>query len=72
MNCPRCNNSDTEKLVDAPKDNIWSITKCNHCLYTWRNTESEELTDNSAYPDIFKLNDDIIENMKVSPPLAKR
>jgi hypothetical protein len=37
--CPRCGDSNTEKVADSPVKGAWEVFGCNHCNYLWRSTE---------------------------------
>ena len=39
MICPRCADEHIEVMATSPVKDVWTVYQCQHCLYTWRNTE---------------------------------
>ncbi len=39
MICPRCADEQIEVMVKSPVKDVWTVYQCQHCLYTWRDTE---------------------------------
>ena len=39
MICPRCADEQIEVMATSPVKGVWIVYQCQHCLYTWRNTE---------------------------------
>jgi vanillate/4-hydroxybenzoate decarboxylase subunit D len=71
MICPRCDSDSAGLLVKAPVDNAWEVYICGTCGFSWRSTESEDVTDPNRYDKRFKINRDAIPNLTVIPPVPK-
>ncbi len=71
MICPRCDSDTAELLVKAPVDNAWEVYICNTCNFTWRSTESEDITNPAKYDRRFKIHPDTIPDIPVLPPVPK-
>jgi len=71
MICPRCGSSTTDLLVKASVDDAWVVYRCRTCDFTWRNTESEDVTDFSKYDARFKIDPSKIQELPVMPPIPK-
>lgn len=71
MICPRCDSDAAELLVKAPVDDAWEVYLCGACNFTWRSTESEEITNPAAYDRRFKIDPVSIPNLSVIPPVPK-
>jgi vanillate/4-hydroxybenzoate decarboxylase subunit D len=71
MICPRCDSDAADLLVKAPVDNAWEIYICGACNFTWRSTESEDITNPAMYDKRFKLDPASIPNLSVLPPIPK-
>ena len=71
MLCPRCGSSTTNLLVKSPVDDAWVVYKCQTCDFTWRSTESEDVTDYNKYDTRFKINPVKIEELPIMPPIPK-
>jgi vanillate/4-hydroxybenzoate decarboxylase subunit D len=71
MICPRCDSNAGELLVKAPVDNAWEVYVCGICNFTWRSTESEDITDPAKYDKRFKLSPNAIPELPVLPPVPK-
>ncbi len=69
MICPRCDSEKVHVLTESPVGNVWTVYICDQCFYSWRNTESEELTDPAKYSTKWKLNAEKIANLQVIPPV---
>ena len=39
MICPRCADEHIEVMATSPVKDVWTVYQCQHCLYTWRDTE---------------------------------
>ncbi|SQC87022.1 hydroxyaromatic non-oxidative decarboxylase protein D [Klebsiella pneumoniae] len=39
MICPRCADEKIEVMATSPVKGVWTVYQCQHCLYTWRDTE---------------------------------
>jgi vanillate/4-hydroxybenzoate decarboxylase subunit D len=71
MICPRCDSDTTDLLVKAPTNDAWEVYVCATCNFSWRSTESEDITNPKKYDKRFKINPDSIPNMIVIPPVPK-
>ncbi len=71
MICPRCDSDAAELLVKAPVENAWEVYLCDACNFTWRSTESEEITDPARYDRRFKIDPLSIPDLPVIPPIPK-
>ncbi len=71
MICPRCGSDEAGLLVKAPVGGEWEVYKCNICDFTWRSTESEDVTDSKHYDARFKIDPAKIEEIPVMPPIPK-
>ncbi len=40
MICPRCADEKIEVMATSPVKGVWTVYQCQHCLYTWRDTEA--------------------------------
>jgi hypothetical protein len=38
MICPRCADEHIEVMATSPVKGVWTVYQCQHCLYTWRDT----------------------------------
>lgn len=38
--CPRCGETEMEKVADSPVPGVWEVFGCNKCNYLWRSTET--------------------------------
>ncbi|HHC3377469.1 TPA: non-oxidative hydroxyarylic acid decarboxylases subunit D [Klebsiella pneumoniae] len=41
MICPRCADEKIEVMATSPVKGVWTVYQCQHCLYTWRDTEPQ-------------------------------
>jgi len=71
MICPRCDSDAANLLVKAPVDNAWEVNLCGACSFTWRSTESEDITNPARYERRFKIDPLSIPNLPVIPPVPK-
>jgi vanillate/4-hydroxybenzoate decarboxylase subunit D len=71
MICPRCDSDNAALLVKAPVDDAWEIYICGTCNFSWRSTESEDITDPAKYDPRFKIDPKEIPNLSVLPPIPK-
>jgi vanillate/4-hydroxybenzoate decarboxylase subunit D len=70
--CPRCDSDAADLLVKAPVDNAWEVYICAICNFSWRSTESEDVTNPAKYDKRFKIKPDAIPNLMEIPPVPKR
>ena len=71
MICPRCDSDAAGLLVKAPVDDAWEVYLCGICSFTWRSTESEEITNPARYDRRFKIDPLSIPDLPVIPPVPK-
>ena len=71
MICPRCDSDTADLLMKAPIDDAWEVYICSICNFTWRSTESEDITNPAKYDKRFKINPEAIPNLTVIPPVPK-
>lgn len=69
MICPRCDSKNVEVMVESPVGNVWTVYICNTCHFSWRNTESEEITNPEKYAKQWKLDAEKQANLQVIPPI---
>ena len=75
MICPRCADEHIEVMATSPVKGVWTVYQCQHCLYTWRDTEPLRRTSREHYPEAFRMTQkDIDEAPQVPtiPPLLKK
>ncbi|EQA4048548.1 non-oxidative hydroxyarylic acid decarboxylases subunit D, partial [Enterobacter kobei] len=54
MICPRCADEHIEVMATSPVKGVWTVYQCQHCLYTWRDTEPLRRTSREHYPEAFR------------------
>ncbi|RIP37068.1 vanillic acid non-oxidative decarboxylation protein [Staphylococcus gallinarum] len=69
MICPRCDSKNINLLTKAPKDDAWEVYICDTCTFSWRNTESEHITNPDKYNPDFKLKPETFEQLDQIPPI---
>ncbi|WP_282434458.1 non-oxidative hydroxyarylic acid decarboxylases subunit D [Desulfosporosinus acididurans] len=57
-------------FTKAPVDNAWEVYICKTCDFTWRSTESEDITNPEKYDSKFKINPEKISALEVIPPIS--
>ena len=73
MICPRCADEHIEVMATSPVKGVWTVYQCQHCLYTWRDTEPLRRTSREHYPEAFRMTQkDIDEYCAVFCPVALR
>ena len=55
MICPRCADEKIEVMATSPVKGVWTVYQCQHCLYTWRDTEPLRRTSREHYPEAFRM-----------------
>ncbi len=50
MICPRCADEQIEVMAKSPVKDVWTVYQCQHCLYTWRDTEPLRRTSRAQDP----------------------
>lgn len=69
MICPRCDSDKVELLTKSPVGDAWEVHICNTCTFSWRNTESERVTNPEKYDERFKLTKEEIDGLGIIPPI---
>jgi vanillate/4-hydroxybenzoate decarboxylase subunit D len=73
--CPRCESDKTDVLIRSPVPGVWEVYHCEECLFAWRSTEPDFITDPAKYDPEFKLKRTELEQASVMPtvpPLIHR
>jgi late competence protein required for DNA uptake (superfamily II DNA/RNA helicase) len=73
--CPRCESEHTAILTQSPVPGVWEVYHCEECLFAWRSTEPDFITDPARYNPEFKLTREQLDHagiMPAVPPLLKR
>ncbi|ESH16010.1 hypothetical protein SEEGA711_08657 [Salmonella enterica subsp. enterica serovar Gaminara str. ATCC BAA-711] len=60
MICPRCADAHIELMATSPVKGVWTVYQCQHCLYTWRDTEPLRRTSREHYPQAFRMTQKIL------------
>jgi hypothetical protein len=68
--CPRCESSPTKIRFESPVAGVWTLYGCDDCLFTWRSTEPETITDPKLYPARFKVKLEKLKDIPVMPAIA--
>jgi transcription elongation factor Elf1 len=71
MICPRCDSEKVSLLTKAPVDDAWEVYICGTCTFSWRNTESENITNPEKYDRRFKLNPANFNKLDQIPPIPE-
>lgn len=71
MICPRCDSKEVKLLTKSPVGDVWEVYICQTCCFSWRSTESEEITNPEKYDKRFKIKAEIIPNLAQIPPIPK-
>ncbi len=69
MICPRCDSKETELLTKSPVGDVWEVYICKICCFSWRSTESEDITDPEKYDKRFKIDAGKIASLDKIPPI---
>ncbi|WP_088224873.1 non-oxidative hydroxyarylic acid decarboxylases subunit D [Desulfosporosinus sp. FKB] len=69
MICPRCDSDTVDLMVQSPVGNVWEVYFCNTCNFSWRSTESEDITDPVKYDKRFKIKPEEIPSLEIIPPI---
>ena len=70
--CPRCDSATTEVQFESPVKGAWVLYRCTTCLFTWRSTEPETITNPKLYPARFKIKPEELKDFPVMPAIAER
>ena len=65
--CPRCDSKTTELQFKSPVEGVWEIYRCTTCLFSWRTTEPETITDPEKFDPIFKVKPEDLPNAPMMP-----
>ncbi|GCE21993.1 non-oxidative hydroxyarylic acid decarboxylases subunit D [Dictyobacter kobayashii] len=68
--CPRCDDLNGSVLTESPVRGVWVMYRCPRCLFTWRSTEAEEITNPALYNKDFKLTPAMIEQAMITPAIG--
>lgn len=72
--CPRCESNTTEIQFKSPVKGVWELYQCTTCLFAWRSTEPETITNPKLYDPKFKFKPEDMPSfptMPSIPPLRK-
>ena len=69
--CPRCESDTTKIMFKSPVKDVWVLYSCQTCLFTWRSTEPETITNPKLYPKKFKIKPEDLKNCPVMPAIAE-
>ncbi len=68
--CPRGESTLTKIRFESPVAGVWTLYGCDECLFTWRSTEPETITDPKQYPSRFKVKLEHLKDIPVMPAIA--
>ena len=69
MICPRCADEQIEVMAKSPVKDVWTVYQCQHCLYTWRDTEPLRRTRREHYPEAFRMPQKDIDDAPMVPSI---
>ncbi|ECH0725124.1 hypothetical protein GRZ51_003375 [Salmonella enterica subsp. enterica serovar Bareilly] len=69
MICPRCADAHIELMATSPVKGVWTVYQCQHCLYTWRDTEPLRRTSREHYPQAFRMTPKDIDDAPMVPSI---
>ncbi|EGA8857143.1 hypothetical protein ID902_002364 [Salmonella enterica subsp. enterica serovar Orion] len=69
MICPRCADAHIELMATSPVKGVWTVYQCQHCLYTWRDTEPLRRTSREHYPQAFRMTQKDIDDVPMVPSI---
>ena len=69
MICPRCADEQIEVMAKSPVKDVWTVYQCQHCLYTWRDTEPLRRTSREHYPQAFRMTQKDIDDAPMVPSI---
>lgn len=70
--CPRCESKEAEVVFESPVKGAWEVYLCPVCIFTWRSSEPETITNPEKYNKAFKINPADIPNASNVPPVPER
>ena len=65
--CPRCDSKTTELQFKSPVEGVWEIYRCTTCLFSWRTTEPDTITDPEKFDPVFKVKPEDLPNAPMMP-----
>ncbi len=71
MICPRCADEKIEVMATSPVKGVWTVYQCQHCLYTWRDTEPLRRTSREHYPEAFRMTQKDIDEAPQVPHVRR-
>ena len=69
MICPRCADEQIDVMAKSPVKDVWTVYQCQHCLYTWRDTEPLRRTSREHYPEAFRMTQKDIDDAPMVPSI---
>lgn len=69
MICLRCADAHIELMATSPVKGVWTVYQCQHCLYTWRDTEPLRRTSREHYPQAFRMTQKDIDDAPMVPSI---
>ncbi|HET6872630.1 MAG TPA: non-oxidative hydroxyarylic acid decarboxylases subunit D [Sporolactobacillaceae bacterium] len=70
--CPRCESKKAEMVFESPVKGAWEVYVCPVCIFTWRSSEPETITNPEKYKKAFKINPADIPNAMNVPEIPER
>lgn len=70
--CPRCDSNRSEVVSHSPVAGAWEVLLCPVCMFTWRTSEPDSITDPAKYKSAFKVDPRDIPNVIHVPLIAER
>ena len=67
--CPRCDSKTTEVQFRSPVEGVWELYRCTTCLFAWRSTEPEQITDPELFDPTFKVDPADLDSFPVMPAI---
>ncbi|ESB30886.1 hypothetical protein SEEA9225_21654 [Salmonella enterica subsp. enterica serovar Agona str. 442692 2-5] len=56
-------------MATSPVKGVWTVYQCQHCLYTWRDTEPLRRTSREHYPQAFRMTQKDIDDAPMVPSI---
>ncbi|MFC7391968.1 non-oxidative hydroxyarylic acid decarboxylases subunit D [Scopulibacillus cellulosilyticus] len=70
--CPRCESKKAEMVSQSPVKGAWEVYSCPVCMFTWRSSEPESITNPEKYNKAFKVDPQDVPNAAKVPPVPER
>ncbi|MBM7645453.1 transposase-like protein [Scopulibacillus daqui] len=70
--CPRCESKKTETVSQSPVKGAWEVYLCPVCMFTWRSSEPESITNPEKYNKAFKVDPQDIPHAAKVPPVPEK